>query len=418
MAVFATALLLVPVIWGVHLAVRLTRAAWLGGAVTEDPLIGRGLRALGVPAPLLSLDEASALAPLDFRYPWRRARTFWFPGKKGPTAVEDVLLSQESITEAVRRAPSYAPPRYHLCGTASQLGQSELADRSALAALRLAPLHLDLRKKVAAYFRFRFEESGSEAHLDALLRSMGSDRGEIVSAILDRLTLTYEEMLAAFHRAGLEGPEMIPALEEAGRWDWALRRASAADLGPRVEGELRLRYARHLLSRGAVSSAAKECERSRELLGDAYTGWLTMGEAQLRARKVGPGLDALKVGLDGGGGEVREVAAVLAAAEVAAAERADFWSGRLRPGEETPEVEIEFARALVDGGRLQEAWEKLTPMLDLPGNPAEAHFLLARVFLASDSAPMALWHANKALELAPADPRYRALAAGLAKGRK
>ncbi len=414
-AFLLSAMVLIIALLAAGAALRLTRAAIIGGAYRADPFVRRILQFAApgwVPVEGVDYRVASELASGDFRYPYRQALALWIrdPGEVPDRA--ETLLANELFREAMARAPSFASARYYYAVTALSLGDEEEADRNALAALRLAPLHQDIRKKVGAYFERRFRDTRSDTHLAAAFRAMGSDRESLIRTVLADPMISYDRVDRAFITARLSGEERINVLMSMGRWDWAIRAAGELDKSEecpgRYEGAVRLSYSTWLIGRGANEAALREALAGAAVLGSAFGEYSVLARALLLSGEVEAGMTALASALSGDTA-VAEIESIFLEADLAPDIVAVFWEQRATEGERDVELLLALARAYIAAGRPIDARQTLKGLLEQNEAYAEANFLLARTFFLSGNRAMALRYARKSLAADPSNGEYASL---------
>jgi tetratricopeptide (TPR) repeat protein len=387
---------LIPVVAGGLTAGRLVAAAWHVASAGEDPIVAR---IHPTELTVESLDRAADLAWLDFRYPFRSGRASWQAG--GGSAQ---VTAHERFLEAVDRAPTHAEARYYLSRSAYAMGELALADDQARAALSLAPMHLELRRRVAEYFfRDRFNRTRSREHLRDTIRAM---RTGMVPGFLEDYRLEYEDVRHALRVTGATTEESLSRLMGAKRWEWAVRLAAEADGeeegGHRREAGVRIEHARELLGLGAVRSAAREAERARELCGGDFTEWMLLARARLRSGKEEAGLEAVAEAARRGA-TVEELAGALEGTNAALV----WWSERVESGDDRPPVRMALAQAYLAAGRAEDANPLLLELTEEAGLRGEAHYLLSRSFLDRGNRKLALRHAKQAVRESPVNQSYR-----------
>ncbi len=406
---------------GVHACLTLAHASVLGGAYRTDPFVTRVVDRLG-PSRLrdsgVDYEGASRLAPLDFRYPYRHANSLWFGNGPGARSRSDVLRAHELFSEAIDRAPTVAEARYYYATTSLVLSEDVEADRSALAALTLAPLHLDLRRKVALYFEDRFKHTRSDAHLEAAFRAMGGERADLIRVVLTDPLISYDRVSKAFASSGLSPEDRIGILMGMERWSWAIRASeeleAEAEDGAALRSMVRVRYAESLIDRGAFMGARREAEFGLELMGDRFSSYRTLARARLLAGDFESGLPALDRALEEGL-SVAGAEETLEHASVPPARRAAFWLGMRSRGRADTSVLLALARAYVESD--QHLLAQQTLLVVLEGNRAHspAHLLMAQAFQRSGNFAAALRHARLAVKLDPENRVAKALVALLLK---
>jgi tetratricopeptide (TPR) repeat protein len=415
-----TALLILAVA-GAGAALRLGRAAIVGGAYRADPLVGGLIDRTGVlrvPPAAIGYQDAAEAASLDFRYPYRFAQELWLRDTgTGPDRSETVLAN-ELFREATIRAPTFASARYYYAVTAYGLGETEEADRNALAALRLAPLHLDIRRKVGAYFERRFRETRSDSHLAAAFQAMGAEREALIQSVLSDPMISYERVVRAFAAARIEGAQQISVLVSMARWDWAIRVARELDQTgggeQRREGDVRTRYSTWLLGRNARSAALREAEAGAALLGAAYRSHGVLARARLLAGQEEAALDAFQSAL-AEGTRVAEVEAAFREAGTEPGTVVSFFERVTADGGGGAEAKLALARARIEAGRLLEARNLLRAMIDANQAFPEANYQMARTFIRSGNPEMALPYAREAAAAERAEERYAQLVRSMEK---
>jgi tetratricopeptide (TPR) repeat protein len=412
----AALLLLVPLVPAGVLSVRLASSAWMIGGMLPDPLVLRitsGEPEDDLDEPLL---KASRRSSQDFRFPFRLGRDLW-GRRKGPEGATALVRSHSLFGEAAGLAPTYAPCRLHLFWTSLALGEMEAADEQARAALDLAPMHTGIRTPVSRYFFQRYRSTKSAGDLRTAFRAVSVADERLVLAFLDDPLLSFEDFRTAYSASRLEAEVVLSLLEKASRWDWALR--TAEELAARggdggLQGRTRLRYSEFLFDVGALESACEEAERAFDLLGGAFDGWLALGRARLGVVRIEAGFDALARALRSGV-EAAEVESALSAAGLTPKRRAEFWAPHVEGGGAAPAVRLSLARALVDAGNAVEAEGLLRRLIAEGRFAGEAHYLLARAFLATGKLRIALKHAREAAKRAPDSEEFLSLMRELEK---
>ncbi len=400
---------------GAVAALDLCRAAVVGGAYQADPLVELVVDQVD-PAFLgpsgVDYEDAAGIASLDFRYPYRQAIALWVRKTGRVPDRAKIVLANELFREAAGRAPTFAPARYFFAVTSLSLGEAEVADRNALAALHLAPLHQDIRRKVAVYFEQRFRETRSDLHLAAAFKAMGPERETLIRSVLSDPMMSYERVDQAFQVSRISGEERLGVLMSMGRWDWAIRAARELDgqgvTEGRREGEVRTRYSIWLMGMGAKDAALREAELGAALLGSEYRQHGVLARARLLAGEFESGLLALRTALD----EDLTVAAaeaMLGSSEFDPARIILFWEGRRGAPESGFETRLALSRAQIAAGRLLDARMVLKALIERNQAYAEAHFLLARTFIRSGNREMALRYARAAASAEPEERRYARL---------
>jgi len=397
--------LVLPALFGIAAAFRLAAAGWQLGVAGGDPIL---FRWFGDDAGDLGerLELAAETAPLDFRYPFRRAEAIRLAGFGRQGISAEFLTAQELYRESVRLAPTFPEARYRYALFCFEGADPEEADRQVASAFRLAPLNPEIRAKVATYFAARYRATLSRPHLRAAVRAMGPSLDEPVRELLGNPLLSYQEVRDALTGGELDPAELVRVLGRAGRWSWAVRMAAEVESeDTSLLGETRLGYAEWLLDMSAVEAGRKEAEEARSLLGDGFTGWLVLAAARLRSGADAEGGAALEEAL-ARGESLANVDRTLRLKGVAASARIGFWRNH---GVDEPLARLMLGRALVSAGESSEAHAVLLEIGDEPDVGAEANFQLAVLLEKSRNLKLALRHAEAAVAREEENPRYRKL---------
>jgi tetratricopeptide (TPR) repeat protein len=411
-------LLLVPLVPAALVSARLATCSWLIGGMLPDPIVAW----IGGDVPASETEErletASRRIPGDFRFPFRQGRRLW-ERRRGADGAAALVRAHSLFVQAADLAPTYAPCRLHLFWTSLALGEAELADEQARAALALAPLSEVVRRPLGRYFLDRYRASKSKDDLLSAFRALSAADEEPILAFLDDPLLSFEDLAGGLGVSRLTPEAVLPLLRRSSRWDWAKRLARESDAGRGthvLEAEVRIEYCEYLLVVGAIESAAEEAEAALELLGDEFGRWLVLGRARLRIGRAASGLEALGRALETGT-EAPEVRNALAEGDLAPGRRAEFWRPYAAQGA-PPATRLELGRALVDAGRAVDSEDVLRSLLDDQRVGGEAHYLLARTFLMSGERRIALRHAREACLRDPDREAYRELRRELEKAER
>jgi len=417
-AVVAGILMLVPACWAGLTALRLVRASWPVVAARGEPLV---LAIIGDRDLHAALRNATDLGGRDFSYPMGladEARSFAArDGWSDPT----LLGAHAHLKEAARRAPTDAGTRFHLSGIAYRMALTEEADEQARAALRLAPLHRDIRLRVGRYFQSRFVQTRDARHLRAAVTALRGRAEELTRVILGDPLLTLSQVRKAFAAARTPVERQIDYLGESGRWDWAIEVSRQADAGaggqPVREAVVRARLASFLLSIGRTDAAFAQILQAHGQSSKAVKDVLLLSRAMIASGREDEGFAILDRALDEGI-RVELVAGALADDAVDGARRVAFWSGIVAEGRGGERGRLAWAGALLAVRKLEEAHGILQRLAEAESRDvgAEACYRLARAHREFGDGRVALKYARLAVELAPRNREYERLLTALMRG--
>jgi len=405
--VVAGILMLIPACWAGLTALSLARASWPVAAARGEPLVEAivGERDLGA-----ALVKATDLARLDFHYPKGLAEEDRAAAARDGWSAPALLTAHGHLGEAARRAPTDAEIRFHLSGIAYRMGRTEEADREARAALRLAPLHKDIRGRVGRYFQSRYAQTRDEAHLRTAVAALRGREEDLTRVVLGDPLLTLGQIRTAFAAARTPVDRQLHYLGESGRWDWAIAIARETDLEkgppPSREAGVRARLGRFLLSIDRPEAAFVQILEAHRLVPDAVTDGLALGRAFIASGREEEGFRLLDRLLDDDV-EAGVIASALDADEVDAARRASFWGAVVTEGRGGDRARLARAGALLDLRRLDEAHRILMRLAESREVGAEACYSLARAHREFGDARIALKYAREAVTLAPRNREYR-----------